>query len=121
VGPRASLDELEKRETSCPCPIGTPDCPGRNLATGVNYLTRALNVFIKTPVRDFLATRAGSLIPSLLSDLIIESPWRRPRNCDELLFTRIATTVFPLICFTVLSSLRRVCADCIQGLLRRRQ
>lgn len=54
----AGLDELEKRETSCPRPIRTPDCPGRNLAINVNYFARALNVLIKAPARDFLKTSA---------------------------------------------------------------
>jgi hypothetical protein len=115
------LDELEKRETSCPCPIRTRDCPGRNLAININYFSRALNVLIKTPARDFLKTSACCLTPSLLSDLITDSPRRRTCNFDRLLFKRTQTTVFSPYLFHRTIFLRHVCADCIQGLLPRRQ
>jgi len=94
VSSTAGLDELEKRGTSCPCAIRTPDCPGRNPAINVNYFTRALNVLIKTPARVFLKTSARCLIPSLLSDLMTVSPRRRTCNFVGLLFKRTKTTVF---------------------------
>lgn len=89
----AGLDVLEKRENSCPCPIRTPDCPGRNLAINVNYFTRALNVLIKTPARDFLKTSACCYC-SFVSDLIIDSSRRSTCNFEGILFKRTETTVF---------------------------
>ena len=97
---RAGLDELEKRETSCPCPIRTPYCPGRNIAINVNYFTRALNIMIKTPARGFLKTSACRLIHTLLPDLINDSPWRRTCNFDGLLFKRTETTEFSSYLFS---------------------
>lgn len=112
---RVGLDELEKRETSCPCPIRTPSCPGRNTAITVNYFTCALNILIKTPARDFLKTSACCLIPTLLPDLIIDSPRRRICNFDGLLFKRTETTVFSSYLFhrTIFS------ASCLRRLYSR--
>lgn len=96
MSPTAGPVELENSETSSPCPIRALHCPGRNLAAKVNYFTRALNAFIKTLVTDFLTSASYSSILSLLLGLIIDSPWRRPCNCDALLLKRTKTTHFPL-------------------------
>jgi hypothetical protein len=81
----------------------------------VNYFTPASNVLTKTPARDFLKTSACCLIPSLLSDLIIDSPRRHTCNFDGILFKRTETTVFPPYLFhrTIFS------ASCLRSLYSR--
>ena len=44
MGPKFGLDELEKRNVSCPCRVGTPDRPARSLVSScaswhVNWLS----------------------------------------------------------------------------------